>query len=94
MGEASPLPIAFLVPHKARSALLWQLATFLKSLATRPGLPFRRRPGPATSPYNESRAIIQLNPAKRRVAFCQAARPPFCLTTAVSDAVDGSSTGT
>ena len=31
------------------------LATIFKVLATRPCLPFRRRPGPATSPHNESR---------------------------------------
>ena len=66
----------FSVPHKARSALLWQLATFLKSLATRPGLPFRRRPGPATFPYNESRAIIRTSPGQAPGCFlpaCEAA---------------------
>ena len=38
--------------------------------------------GQVPRPLRITRAAIQLNPAKRRVAFCQAAGPPFCLTTA------------
>ena len=62
------------VPHKARPALLWQLATIFKSLvATVPA--YRSDGGQVPQPLRETRAAIQLNPAKRRVIFCLAGMP-------------------